>query len=178
MNIIDILLPTIVFTIFSLLTVPLVRLVKRTKKDPQNFMVGWILLSFSMAAISVYRIASEYFTQSQPVLQISSVDTILAPISTTFLVDTVSVYMVSAYIVVGTITCLYSVLHVNSKESLSERYYALLLIVTGTVIAATFSGDLLTLFIFWESTAAGACFIVAYKKTRESLESALKYLII
>ena len=177
MNIIDILWPTIVFTVCSLLTVPLVRLIKRTKKDPQNFMVVWILLSFSIAAIGVYRIASEYFTQSQPVLQISSVDTILAPISTTFLVDTVSVYMVSAYIVVGTITCLYSVLHVNSKESLSERYYALLLIVTGTVIAATFSGDLLTLFIFWESTAAGACFIVAYKKTRESLESALKYLI-
>ncbi|MEJ2271586.1 MAG: proton-conducting transporter membrane subunit, partial [Candidatus Bathyarchaeota archaeon] len=177
MNIIDILWPTIVFTVCSLLTVPLVRLIKRTKKDPQNFIVAWILLSFSIAAIGVYRIASEYFTQSQPVLQISAVDTILAPISTTFLVDTVSVYMVSAYIVVGTITCLYSVLHVNSKESLSERYYALLLIVTGTVIAATFSGDLLTLFIFWESTAAGACFIVAYKKTRESLESALKYLI-
>ncbi|MCJ7614363.1 hypothetical protein MUO71_06355, partial [Candidatus Bathyarchaeota archaeon] len=75
------------------------------------------------------------------------------------------------------IACLYGVLHVSSKESLSERYYALLLMVTGTVIAATFSGDLLTLFIFWEATAAGACFLVAYKKTRESLESALKYLV-
>ena len=177
MIIIDILLPTIVFTICSLLTVPLLRLVRRTKINPQGFMVAWILLTFSIATIGVFRIASEYFTQSQPFLQISSADTILAPLATTFLVDTVSVYMVIAYIVVGTITCLYSVLHVSSKESLSERYYALLLMVTGTVIAATFSGDLLTLFIFWESTAAGACFIVAYKKTRESLESALKYLI-
>jgi len=177
MNIVDILLPTIVFTVCSILTVPLLRLVRKTKLNPQHFMVAWIILSFSAAAFSVFRLATEYFGQSQSVLQISSTDTILAPLSTVFLVDTVSVYMVIAYLVVGSISCLYGVLHVNPKESLSERYYALLLIVTGTVIAATFSGDLLTLFIFWEATAAGSCFLVAYKKSRESLEAALKYLV-
>ncbi len=140
-------------------------------------MVAWILLTFSAAAVGVFRIATEYFGQSQSFLQISSTDTILAPLSTVFLVDTVSVYMVIAYMVVGTIACLYAVLHVSPNESLSERYYALLLIVTGTVIAATFSGDLLTVFIFWEATAAGSCFLVAYKKSRESLEAALKYLV-
>ncbi len=177
MNIIDILLPTIVFTICSLLTVPILRLIRRTKVDPQKFMVIWIIITFSVAGLGLFRITTEYFGQSQSFIQISSTDTILAPLSTSFLVDTVSVYMVIAYMVVGTITCLYSVLHISSKESLSERYYALLLMVTGTVIAATFSGDLLTLFIFWEATAAGACFLVAYKKSRESLEAALKYLI-
>jgi len=177
MNIIDVLLPTIVFTVCSILTVPLLRLVRKTKLDPQRFMVAWIILTFSAATVGVFRIATEYFGQSQSFLQISSVDTILAPLSTVFLVDTVSVYMVIAYLVVGSITCLYGVLHTNPKQDLSERYYALLLIVTGTVIAATFSGDLLTLFIFWEATAAGSCFLIAYKKSRESLESALKYLV-
>jgi len=177
MNIVDVLLPTIVFTVCSILTVPLLRFVRKTKLDPQRFMVAWILLTFSTAAFSVFRLATEYFGQSQSFLQISSADTILAPLSTVFLVDTVSVYMVIAYLVVGSISCLYAVLHVSPKENLSERYYALLLIVTGTVIAATFSGDLLTLFIFWEATAAGSCFLVAYKKSRESLESALKYLV-
>ena len=177
MNIIDVLLPTIVFTVCSLLTVPLLRLVRKTKLNPQHFMVAWIFFTFSTATLAVFRIATEYFGQSQSFIQISSVDTILAPLSTVFLVDTVSVYMVIAYLVVGTITCLYAVLHVGPTKSLSERYYALLLIVTGTVIAVTFSGDLLTMFIFWEATAAGACFLVAYKKSRESLESALKYLI-
>ncbi|MCJ7614106.1 hypothetical protein MUO71_05020, partial [Candidatus Bathyarchaeota archaeon] len=146
MNIIDILLPTIVFTVCSLLIVPLLRLVRKTKLNPQHFMVAWILLTFSAAAVAVFRIATEDFGQSQSFLQVSSVDTILAPLSTVFLVDTVSVYMVIAYMVVGTIACLYCVLHVSTNESLSERYYALLLIVTGTVIAATFSGDLLTVF--------------------------------
>ncbi len=177
MNIIDILLPTIVFTICSILTVPILRLIRRTKIDPQKFMVIWILITFSVAGLGLFRISTEYFGQSQSFVQIYSTETILAPLSTSFLVDTVSVYMVIAYMVVGTITCLYSVLHVSSKESLSERYYSLLLMVTGTVIAATFSGDLITLFIFWEATAAGACFLVAYKKSRESLEAALKYLV-
>jgi proton-translocating NADH-quinone oxidoreductase chain N len=177
MNVIDVLLPTIVFTVCSLLTVPLLRLVRKTKLNPQRFIIAWMLLTFAAAAVGVFRIATEYFGQSQSFLQISSAGTILAPLSTVFLVDTVSVYMVIAYMIVGTIACLYAAMHINAKENLSERYYALLLLVTGTVIAATFSGDLLTLFIFWEATAAGSCFIVVYKKSRESLESALKYLV-
>lgn len=177
MNIIDILLPTIVFTICSLVTVPLLRSVRKTKINLQYFMVAWIVVVFSAAAITVFRIASEYFGQSQSFLQISSANTILAPLSSMFLVDTVAVYMVIAYMVIGSITCLYSVLHVNPKENLSERYFALLLMTIGSVTAATFSGDLLTLFIFWEATAAGACILVAYRKSRESLESAMKYLV-
>jgi proton-translocating NADH-quinone oxidoreductase chain N len=140
-------------------------------------MVAWLIVTFSAAGFGVFRIATEYLGQSQPFLEISAADTIFASLSTVFLVDTVSVYMVIAYMVVGSISCLYGVLHVSAKENLSERYYALLLIVIGTVTATTFSGDLLTLFIFWEATAAGACFLVAYKKSRESLESALKYLV-
>jgi len=140
-------------------------------------MLAWIILSFSAAAVGVVRIAAEYFSQSQSFIQISSTETILAPISTGFLVDTVSVYMVIAYLIAGSVSCIYGILHISPKESLSERYYALLLIVTGTVIATTFSGDLLTLFVFWEATAAGSCFLVAYRKSRESLEAALKYLV-
>jgi proton-translocating NADH-quinone oxidoreductase chain N len=177
MNILDVLLPTIVFTVCSILTVPLLRLVRKRKLHPQRFMMAWMILSFSAAAVCVARIATEYFAQSEPFIQISSADTILESISTGFLIDTVSVYMVIAYMVVGLISCIYGIIHINPNESLSERYYALLLIVTGTIIAATFSGDLLTLFIFWEATAAGSCFLVAYRKSRESLEAALKYLI-
>ena len=177
MNILDILLPTIVFTVCSLITVPLLRSVRKTKINLQYFMVAWIVVVFSAAAITVFRIASEYFGQSQSFLQISSANTILAPLSSMFLVDTVSVYMVIAYMVIGSITCIYSVLHINPKKNLSERYFALLLITIGSVTAATFSGDLLTLFIFWEATAAGACILVAYRKSRESLESAMKYLV-
>jgi len=177
MNALGILLPTIALTVCSLLTVPVLRLVRKTKLNPQYFMVAWVILTFSLAAVGIFRLATDYFGQSQPFIRVSAEDTVLAPFSTTFLVDTVSVYMVIAYLIVGSISCLYGVLHIDAKENLSERYYALLFMVTGTVMAATFSGDLLTLFIFWEATAAGSCFLVAYRKSRESLEAALKYLV-
>ena len=76
MNILDILLPTIVFTICSLLTVPILRLIRRTKIDPQKFMVIWILITFSVAGLGLFRIATEYFGQSQSFIQICSTDTI------------------------------------------------------------------------------------------------------
>jgi proton-translocating NADH-quinone oxidoreductase chain N len=177
MNILDVLLPTIVLTFCSILTVPLLRFVRKRKLNSQGFMLAWMIFSFTAAAIGVVRLAFEFFSQPQSSIQISSTDTILAPLSTAFFVDTVSVYMVIAYLIAGSISCIYGILHISSEEHLSERYYALLLIVTGTVMAATFSGDLLTLFIFWEATAAGSCFLVAYRKSRESLEAALKYLI-
>jgi proton-translocating NADH-quinone oxidoreductase chain N len=177
MNILDVLLPTIVLTVCSILTVPLLRFVRKRKLNSQGFMLVWMVFSFSAAAIGVVRIAFEFFSQSQPSIQISTTDTILAPLSTSFFVDTVSVYMVIAYLIVGSISCIYGILHISPRERLSERYFALLFIVTGTVMAATFSGDFITLFIFWEATAAGSCFLVAYRKSRESLEAALKYLI-
>ncbi|MCW4022789.1 MAG: NADH-quinone oxidoreductase subunit N [Candidatus Bathyarchaeota archaeon] len=177
MNIVDVLLPTIVFTICALVTIPLLRLVRKTKINSQYFMVVWMLFTFAAASVGVYRIADEFYNQPEPFIQVFTADTVFESLSSSFLIDAVSVYMVIAYMIVGSISCVYGVLHVNSKENLSERYYALLLIVTGAVVAATFTGDLLTLFIFWEAAAAGACFIVSYRKSKESLESALKYLV-
>jgi proton-translocating NADH-quinone oxidoreductase chain N len=177
LNILDVLMPTIVFTVCAILTLPLLRFVRRRKLNPQLFMVVWIFISFAAASVSVLHIATEYYAQPQPFLNISSVGESMLPLSSSFLVDAVSVYMAMAYLVVGLASCLYGVLYVKSNEPLSERYYALILMVTGTVMAATFSGDLLTLFIFWEATAAGSCFLVVYRKTRKSLEASLKYLV-
>ena len=63
------------------------------------------------------------------------------------------------------------------SEKLSERYYAIMLIIIGSVIGAAFSGDLLTLFIFWEASAAGSSFLMLYRKTPRSLNATLRYLV-
>jgi proton-translocating NADH-quinone oxidoreductase chain N len=52
-----------------------------------------------------------------------------------------------------------------------------MLIVIGCIIGAAFSGDLLTLFIFWEASAAGSSFLMLYKRTRKSLHATLRYLV-
>jgi proton-translocating NADH-quinone oxidoreductase chain N len=52
-----------------------------------------------------------------------------------------------------------------------------MLIILGCVIGAAFSGDLMTLFIFWEASAAGSSFLMLYQRTPRSLHATLKYLV-
>ncbi len=49
--------------------------------------------------------------------------------------------------------------------------------LTAALLGAVLSGDLLTLFIFWEAAAAGAGFLMLYKKNALTLNSTLKYLV-
>lgn len=178
-NVLDVLAPTIIFTICSVVTVPLLIFVRKKSRNKGLFTIVWIAISFSAATISVVHIGIEYYKQcsTQPFLNVSFGEASMVPVSSTFLVDAVSVYMAVAYLIVSFISCMYSVLYVKADEKLSERYYALMLMLTGTVIAASFSGDLLTLFIFWEASAAGSCFLIIYRRTPESLEASIKYLI-
>jgi proton-translocating NADH-quinone oxidoreductase chain N len=78
---------------------------------------------------------------------------------------------------VGAVVFLYSMFYVDPSEKLSERYYAIMLIIIGSIIGAAFSGDLLTLFIFWEASAAGSSFLMLYRKTPRSLNATLRYLV-
>jgi proton-translocating NADH-quinone oxidoreductase chain N len=72
---------------------------------------------------------------------------------------------------------LYSVLYINPAERPSERYYAIMIMLTAALIGAVFSGDLLTLFIFWEAAAAGSTFLMLYRQNRRSLNATLKYIV-
>jgi proton-translocating NADH-quinone oxidoreductase chain N len=71
----------------------------------------------------------------------------------------------------------YSIFYVDTSKRPSERYFAIMLVLTAAVMGAVFSGDLLTLFIFWEAAAAGSSFLMIYKKDPVSLNSTLKYLV-
>jgi proton-translocating NADH-quinone oxidoreductase chain N len=93
------------------------------------------------------------------------------------LIDAVSVYMAIIFTAVSAVVFLYSVFYVDSSERPSERYYAVMLMLTAALIGSVFSGDLLTLFIFWEAAAAGSSFLMVYKKTPVALNSTLKYLV-
>jgi proton-translocating NADH-quinone oxidoreductase chain N len=52
-----------------------------------------------------------------------------------------------------------------------------MLMLSAALIGTVFSGDLLTLFIFWEAAAAGSSFLMIFRKKPESLNAALKYLV-
>lgn len=178
-SVLDVLTPTIIFTVCSVVTVPLVTLIRRNTRNHQRlFTLVWISTVFAAAAVSIARLSTEYYGQSQQsFLNVSLTDNSLLSVSSAFLVDSVSVYMSTVYLLMGFISCVYSVLCVGADESLSGRYYALMLMTVGSVMAASFSGDLLTLFVFWEVSAASSCFLIVYRKTRDSLEASIKFLI-
>jgi len=178
-EILDTALPTIVFILFSLLTIPVVKTIRKRKSGKTAFKVGWFSVAFIIATISVVNLASKYYAQPspQPFLNITLTAEPLAMFSSTFLVDAVSIYMAIIFTIVGAVVFMYSLFYVDSDEKLSERYYSIMLIIIGCVIGTAFAGDLLTLFIFWEATAAGSSFLMLYRKTPKSLHATLKYLV-
>ena len=74
---------------------------------------------------------------------------------------------------IAAILCTIYGLHVNDRvEQGATLCYA------GGAIAATFAGDLVTLFLFWELTAITSVFLIWVKRTERSYRVGLRYLII
>ena len=179
MGIYDALTPSAVLFVSALLTVPVLRIVHQHKKIYRSFLILWVLTVFFIVAAAVTRILINYYASAEenPFNQIFLISKSKSILSSSLLIDSVSTYMAVVYLTVGLISVLYGVLTLRDENRFSERYIALMLMVLGSVIAATFSGDLLTLFIFWEASAAGSCLLIVYRKTSESIEACIKYLV-
>lgn len=100
-------------------------------------------------------------------LQFSLFTYILDP----FRVDKLSLLFGYLFHVAALIGIIYS-LHVQDNM---QQVAALLYI--GSALGAIFSGDLITLFIFWELMAITSTFLVWARRTNESMASGLRYLI-
>jgi len=178
-SILDVSLPIISFVLFSLLTIPVVKIIRKRENNRVALSVGWSALIFVIASATVVNLSNKYYEQSstQPFLNITLTGNSLAIFSSSFLIDAMSIYMAAIFTVVGAIVFLYSIFYVDSTERLSERYYSVILMIIGCIIGVAFAGDLLTLFIFWEASAAGSSFLMLYQKTTRSLHATLRYLV-
>ena len=176
----DAVLPIVSLIIFSLLTVPILRLAGKSKHRTA-FTVIWFALVFSVAFITVGNLASKYYSLPESEgfqnITLTDVPDSAKDISSTFMIDGVSIYMAIIVTAISAILFLYTIFYIDSSKRPSERYYAIMLILTAALIGAVLSGDLLTLFIFWEAAAAGASFLMIYRKTPQSLNATLKYIV-
>lgn len=178
-EILDVSLPIISFVLFSLLTIPVVKAIRKRKNKTTVLTLGWFSMVFIIAAITVANLTIKYYNQPspQPFLNITLASDTFAIFSSTFMIDAISIYMAIIFTIVGAVTFLYSIFYINPSEKPSERYYSVMLIIIGCIIGVAFSGDLLTLFIFWEASAAGSSFLMLYQKSPKSLHATLKYLV-
>jgi len=173
----DVLLPSFVLMVFALLLVPLRWISKKLKSDSNLVPLGWTCLAYLACALSVYSLYTKYSQQGTPSLMISMNNISHPGVATSFLVDPMSIYMIVVYILCGFASSLYGIAAIGPSRIYSERYHSLLLMVNACIMAATLSGDLLTLFILWEAASAGTYVLVVYGKTPGSLEASLKYLV-
>jgi proton-translocating NADH-quinone oxidoreductase chain N len=174
---VDVVLPIASLAVFSLLTVPVFRAIRRTKHTT-GFSLVWFAIVFGTVFAAVGSLTSKYYAVASPQpLNITLAGTPLATLSTAFMIDAISVYMAVIISAVSAVVFLYAIFYVKLTEKPAERYYAIMLMLTAALIGTVFSGDLLTLFIFWEAAAAGSSFLMIFRKKPASLNAALKYLV-
>lgn len=178
-TLLDISLPITVFVVSSVLTVPTVKFIRSVQHGKNLLKFCWFSAIFFSAAVAVANLALKYYSQQAvtPYVNLSLASESSAMFSSAFLVDAVSIYMAITFTAVSAVIFLFSLFYIDFNEGPSERYYAVMLIITGCVIGTVFAGDLLTMFIFWEATAAGSSFLMLYNRTPKSLYATLKYLI-
>jgi proton-translocating NADH-quinone oxidoreductase chain N len=178
----DVAFPIISLVAFSLLTILVFKAIRRTNHKTA-FTLLWFALVFAVAFIAVANLAIQYY-KIDPVtdpthgfVSITISDSPLSWLSSCFMIDGMSVYMAIIFVAVSAAVLLYGIFFVNPAERPSERYYAVMIMLTASLLGAVFAGDLLTLFIFWEAGAAGSGFLMLYRKTRNSLNATLKYIV-
>jgi proton-translocating NADH-quinone oxidoreductase chain N len=177
----DAALPIISLVILALLTVPALKATRKSKHNTALTLI-WFALVFAIAFATVANLAVKYYSlpPSQGFVNMTltgSPDSSTASVSSAFMIDGISVYMAIIFVAVAAAVFLYALFFVNPADRPSERYYAIMLMLVAALLGAVFSGDLLTLFIFWEAAAAGSSFLMLYRKNRRSLNATLKYMV-
>jgi proton-translocating NADH-quinone oxidoreductase chain N len=177
----DVAFPIVALVAFALLTIPVFRLFRKTGHTTA-LTVGWFVLVFVVAFAAVANLAVQYYQipldQSFVNITLStSPNSPFGSVSSAFMIDGISVYMTIIAVTVSAAVMLYCIFYIDPAKRPSERYFAIMLILTAALIGAVCAGDLLTLFIFWEAAAAGSSFLMLYKKNRTSLNAALKYIV-
>jgi proton-translocating NADH-quinone oxidoreductase chain N len=177
-GIVDVVLPIISLAAFALLTLPVFKAIRKTQHKTALTLI-WFSTVFLVSGAAVANLASQYYSLAspQPFLNITLTGTPLAEFSSAFMIDGISVYMAIMFIAVSAVVLFYSIFYMDPSKRPSERYYAIMILLTAALMGAVFSGDLLTLFIFWEAAAAGSSFLMIYKKDPVSVNSTLKYLV-
>jgi len=92
-------------------------------------------------------------------------------------VDMLAVGMSAVFLLLAVAAAVYSVSYM-ANESGSPIYYCLLLSMVSGMVGVVFSGDLFTLFVFWEMMCISSYVLVAFSRgSGDSIEAAFKYLV-
>jgi len=177
-QIIDVILPIFTLVIAALLTIPIFKIIRKQNSHKTALTLAWFLAVLLIAGITVANLALSYYSIINPSpINLALDGSTSTAITSSFLIDAISIYMAIIIVGVSAVVIVYSVFFINSNERPSDRYFAIMLILTAALLGAVLSGDLLTFFIFWEAATAAAAFLMMYRKNAFSLNATLKFLV-
>jgi multicomponent Na+:H+ antiporter subunit D len=156
------------------LLVLLVDLIAKKTPRYRTTVAGLIaIIAYAIIGYSILRIAGEL-----PKEGYVTVSLISSSLATTLVISRLSIYVSAIAILLCIITSIYTVAYL-SKSGNAAMFYALTLFLAMSIVGVTISGDLLTLFIFWEAMSVSAYALVAFhKRSWEAIEATIKYLLL
>ena len=120
---------------------------------------------------------SLYYLFSQVSSGVVSYSPSIGLFSANLRIDMLSVFMASIFIGLGLAAAVYSIRYMEKDTGL-PLYYSLLVAMVSGMVGVVFSGDLFTLFVFWELMSISSYVLVAFRKEKwEAVEAAFKYLV-
>ncbi|MBT4090330.1 MAG: Na(+)/H(+) antiporter subunit D [Deltaproteobacteria bacterium] len=87
-------------------------------------------------------------------------------------VDSLSLVFGFIFVIASFISMLYGI-HIKETGQHTAAY-----LYVGSTLGVVFSGDLFTLFLFWEMMAASSVFLIWYRRTKASQEAGYRYLLV
>jgi multicomponent Na+:H+ antiporter subunit D len=97
------------------------------------------------------------------------------PIGITIAVDGLGLLMALIITGVGLCAAVFSYRYIKARKA---EFYTILMLVIAGMFGIAITGDLFNLYVFFEIMSVSSYILVAWMRTKESLEGAIKYLII
>lgn len=144
---------------FVLLVVGIIGLVLPVQRVRQGLMIAAPLLGLVMLAIAPQDI-------SLMTAQAIGLELVL------YRVDTINYVFGLAFLIAALLNAIYAL---HNDDRLHD---GMAMALAGSAVTATFAGDLMTLFIFWELTAIGSVFLILRGGTRAAYFASMRYIAI
>lgn len=99
------------------------------------------------------------------------------PLGITLVIDGLGIILSLVVAIIAVIIIIYSLRFLKGKKSLSQFYTLMLFLLVG-MLGVAYTGDIFNLYVFFEIMSIASYALIAFYRTSDSVEGALKYLFI
>ncbi len=170
-------LPVIIPMLFAILIAALSSIVLAVRRSvPKHLPAFLAVVGFALAFLYTVVQGLEMGDGLLTFVWSTTEGTFGGPIGVVLVADQLSMVLTGLFLFMGFIVSIYSIGYMSHDEDLTQ-YYVLLMVMIGAMNGVVISGDLFTLFLFYETMGLSSFVLVAFRRNWEGIEAAIKYLM-